>query len=290
LIMGLPAAGKSSLARTFVDQGYSRINRDDQGGSLRGLLPSVHRLCEAGRSRIVLDNTYVSRKSRAALIQAAAGVGLPVRCIWLATTVEDAQVNAAWRMVSRFGRLLGPDEMKRTVKRDVSAFPPSVQFRYKRDLEPPELAEGFSRVDIVPFERRREEAYKNRALIVWCDGGVPRGDVLRRYASDGWRVLGLGWQPGIADKNVSHGEVEAGYRRVREGLGLEMDILYCPHGGGPPVCWCRKPLPGLGVVFINRYKLDPAECIYVGAGPQDPGFARRLGFQYRDAKEFFADR
>jgi hypothetical protein len=28
--------------------------------------------------------------------------------------------------------------------------------------------------------------------------------------------------------------------------------------------------------------------IYVGGGPQDPGFARRLGFQYRDAGEFFA--
>src|SRR5262249_51814500 len=68
LIVGLPGAGKSSLARTFVDQGYTRINRDDQGGSLRGLLPSVQHLSEAGQSRIVLDNTYVSRKSRAALI------------------------------------------------------------------------------------------------------------------------------------------------------------------------------------------------------------------------------
>jgi histidinol phosphatase-like enzyme len=67
-----------------------------------------------------------------------------------------------------------------------------------------------------------------------------------------------------------------------------MDILYCPHGGGPPVCGCRKPLPGLGVVFIQRYRLDASQCIYVGAGTQDPGFARRLGFQYRDAAEFFA--
>ena len=28
-------------------------------------------------------------------------------------------------------------------------------------------------------------------------------------------------------------------------------------------------------------------CLFVGDGPQDPGFARRLGFTYRTASEFF---
>jgi histidinol phosphatase-like enzyme len=100
-------------------------------------------------------------------------------------------------------------------------------------------------------------------------------------------VLGLGWQPGIAEGRATELEVETGYQRLRETLGIEMDILYCPHRGGPPVCWCRKPLPGLGVLFIDRYQLDPGQCVYVGSGPQDPGFARRLGFQYRDASDFF---
>jgi hypothetical protein len=40
-------------------------------------------------------------------------------------------------------------------------------------------------------------------------------------------------------------------------------------------------------VFIQRHRLDPSQCIYVGAGSQDPGFARRFGFQYRDEEEFF---
>jgi hypothetical protein len=30
--------------------------------------------------------------------------------------------------------------------------------------------------------------------------------------------------------------------------------------------------------------------VYVGSGPQDRGFARRLGFEYRDADEFFDER
>ena len=114
-----------------------------------------------------------------------------------------------------------------------------------------------------------------------------RAGVLRSYQIEGWRLLGLSWQPEIADETMSVEEVEAGFARMQELLGLKMEIDYCPHAAGPPVCWCRKPLPGLGVVCVERYALDPSQCIYVGAGPQDPGFARRLGFQYRNAEEFF---
>ena len=292
LIMGLPAAGKSTLARTFVEQGYARLNRDEQGASLRDLVPALDRLIEAGCSRVVLDNTYVTRKSRAPVILAAAERGLPVRCVWLATSIEDAQVNAVSRMLSRHGRLLDADE-RQTVKKDVSAFGPGVQFRYQRELEPPDASEGFSHVDVVPFERRREAGYVNRALIVWCEGILRpyderRASVLRRYESDGWPICGLSWQPEIAAKSATREAVESGLARMRDQLGVKLDVLYCPHAAGPPVCWCRKPLPGLGVLLIERYKLDPSRCVYVGDGPQDPGFARRLGFEYRAAAQFFS--
>ena len=293
LIMGLPAAGKSTLARTFVEQGYARLNRDEQGASLRDLVPALDRLIEAGCSRLVLDNTYVTRKSRAPVILAAAEHGLPVRCVWLATSLEDAQVNAVSRMLSRHGRLLDADEIKQIVKKDVSAFGPGVQFRYQRELEPPDASEGFSHVDVVPFERRREAGYVNRALIVWCEGILRpydegRASVLRRYRSDGWHICALSWHPEIAARSATREAVESGLARIQDQLGGKLDVLYCPHAAGPPVCWCRKPLPGLGVLLIERYKLDPSKCVYVGDGPQDPGFARRLGVEYRDAAQFFS--
>jgi aryl-alcohol dehydrogenase-like predicted oxidoreductase/histidinol phosphatase-like enzyme len=310
LIMGLPAAGKSTVAETFVAKAYQRLNRDEHGGALRGLMPQFDRLLQAGTSRIVLDNTYVSRKSRAVIIQAAARAGLPVRCVWLRTTVEDAQVNAVSRMLSKYGKLLGPEDMRLAVRTDVSAFGPTVQFRYERTLEPPDLSEGFAAIDSVQFERRRDPSCRNRALILWCDDILARSrsgqrspsspddvelvesraEELRQYAADGWPLLGLAWRPEIAEERMSRDEVDACFSRMESDLGVHIDVKYCPHGGGPPVCWCRKPLPGLGVVFVQQYRLDPAQCVYVGKGHQDAAFARRLGFQYREADVFFSPR
>jgi aryl-alcohol dehydrogenase-like predicted oxidoreductase/predicted kinase len=302
LIMGLPAAGKSTVAQTFVAQGYMRLNRDEGGGSLKQLLPALDRAVDAGSTRIVLDNTYVSRKSRAAVVHGAAKHGLPVRCVWLSTSVEEAQVNAATRMLSKYGRLLGADEIRRATKQDVSAFGPTVQFRYQRELEPPTEAEGFSTIETMTFERRGDPSFAKRALIVWCDGVLragrsgdaaldifaARGEVLRRYQADGWNVCALSWQPEIAEGTMTAEQADAQFARLQEALGVTMDVLYCPHGAGAPDCWCRKPLPGLGVLLIHRHQLDASQCVYVGAGPQDPGFARRLGFGYAEAGDIFS--
>ena len=308
LVMGLPGAGKSTLTEGLVASGYARLNRDVTGGRLRDLLPELDRVLASGTTRVVLDNTYVSRKSRAEVVRTASGRGVPVRCIWLSTPLEDAQVNAAWRLVSRYGRLPGDDELEDLRKQDVAAFPPTVQFRYQREMEPPDASEGFSRIDVIPFERRLDPAHVNRAVIVWCDDVLlrsrsgartpaspddaivldERARILRRYRDEGWRVLGLSWQPEIAGGTRAAADVNAVFARLNEGLGFAIDVDYCPHGAGPPRCWCRKPLPGLGVLLVLRHQLDPGQCIYVGQGPQDPGFARKLGFIYREAAAFFA--
>ena len=307
LVMGLPGAGKTTFAEGLIAGGYERLNRDEAGGTLRGLLPALDRALASGVTRLVLDNTYVSRKSRAEVVRAAAQRGVPVRCIWLSTTVEDSQVNAAWRLVSRYGRLPGDQELALLRKQDLAAFPPTVQFRYQRELEPPDPSEGFSRIEVARFERRIDPSHLHRAVIVWCDDLLmrsrsgartpataddlvvadERAATLRRYRDDGWRILGMSWQREIADGTRAIADVEAVFTRLKERLGIAIDVEYCPHGAGPPRCWCRKPLPGLGVLLIHRYQLDPALCIYVGAGAQDPGFARKLGFTYRDAADFF---
>jgi histidinol phosphatase-like enzyme/predicted kinase len=305
--MGLPGAGKSTVAAEFVARGYARLNRDAAGGTLSKLLPALDRALQPGNPSVVLDNTYVSRASRARVIDAARRRDLPVRCVWLQTSLEDAQVNAVSRTIARYGRLLSPDEMRTAAKRDPGVFGPAVQFRHERTLEPPDENEGFSRVDRRRFERRRDPSFDERALIVWCDNVLHRsrsgrrapvnpddveviagrGPVLRRFADEGWKILGLSWQPEIGEDPAAREAVDRAFVRLQQDLCVKIDVRYCPHGAGPPVCWCRKPLPGLGVVFIEQYRLDPARCVYVGSGVQDPGFARRLGFQYADAEDFF---
>ena len=332
LIMGLPAAGKSTIAQRLAADGYARVNRDEKGGSLDSLLTVLDTLLASGTNRVVLDNTYVTRKSRAAVLGVAARHAVPVRCLWLSTSVEDAQVNAVTRIVSKYGRLLDPDEMRAASRGDVSVFPPSVQFRYQRELEAPQESEGFSRIDVVPFVRssagsedpaatespdpgRPDSLWRRglqtpatgRAVILWCDGVLQRsraghrtpmnpedlevldgrGAHLRRYVEEGWRVFGVTWLPEIAQGTMSSADAAALFLRLRELLGIDIEIERCPHAAGPPSCWCRKPLPGLGVVLRERHRLDPAQCVYVGSGSQDPGFARRLGFEYRPASEFF---
>ena len=286
IIMGLPAAGKSTLAKSLVAEGYYRLNRDEAGGTLRSLLPAFGRAVETGATRIVLDNTYASRKARAEVIQAAATQGLPIRCVWLSTSIENAQTNAVWRIVTRYGCLPSDNDLAQFRRSDVAAFLPGAQFKYRRELERPDASEGFSRVDIVPFVRRQDSDFVNRAVIVSCDdvGDLERlASRLREFRDAGYRLLGVSWQPEIAEGKRSEEVVKAMFARECERLGLEVDIEWCPHAAGPPRCWCRKPLPGLGVVFVNRYRLDSAQCLYVGAGPHDTGFARRLGFMFRDA-------
>jgi aryl-alcohol dehydrogenase-like predicted oxidoreductase len=307
LIMGLPAAGKSTVAADFVSRGYRRLNRDATGGTLASLLPALDRVLASGDPRVVLDNTYVSRVSRARVIEAARRRDLAVRCVWLQTGLEDAQVNAVSRMMARYGRLLPPEELRGAARADPGVFGPSVQFRYERALEPPRMDEGFSHIDVMTFERRRDPSLDQRALIVWCDNVVHRsragrrapadsddvevlagrGPLLRRYADEGWKLLGLSWQPELGNNPAAREGVDRAFARLQRDLGVEIDVLYCPHDAGPPVCWCRKPLPGLGVLFIERHRLDASRCLYVGSGVQDPGFARRLGFQYADAADFF---
>ena len=307
LLMGLPGAGKSTFAKRLVDDGYVRLNRDERGGTLKKLLPALDREVSAGHSKIVLDNTYVTRKSRAAVILAAAKHDLGVCCTWLDTSLDDAQVNAVERMIATHGRLLEPDEIRRATKRDPNTFAPGAQFRAVRELEPPDPSEGFSRVHTVGFVRVRDESFVNRAVIVWCDGvlwrsrsgaRVPidpadmevddeKAERLRRLDRAGWRILGLSWQPEVGEGMKSRDHVDAAAAELRTRLGVSFELVYCTHPAGPPVCWCRKPLPGLGVVLVHRYRLNAAASLYVGSGPQDPGFARKLGSKYRDAADFF---
>jgi histidinol phosphatase-like enzyme len=75
-----------------------------------------------------------------------------------------------------------------------------------------------------------------------------------------------------------------------DGVGVDLGRLadvrapvegaVCAHGGGPPSCWCRPPLPGLVLDFARRHGVDPASSTLVGTSAAHAALARTLGSDY----------
>jgi len=297
LFVGYPGAGKSTLAAGFVERGYELLNRDLEGGGLSRIRGELDRRLSGGARKLVLDNTYPERASRFDVLETAWRHGVPVSCIWLQTSLEQAQVNAVERMVRRYGRLLSPEEMASASRKDPNSFAPDAQFRFRQRLEPPRPEEGFVRMETPAFERRSRPERTGRALFFEYDGVLRaqrppspdevevlpnRREILSRYAAEGFRLLGVSYQPGVPEEMA-----RACFQRTNELLGLEIEVEFCPHGAGPSVCWCRKPLPGLGVLLLERHAIDPARSLLIQTSAADRGFAARLGIPTVSADDFF---
>jgi aryl-alcohol dehydrogenase-like predicted oxidoreductase len=291
LIMGMPAAGKSSVARELEAEGYFRLNRDSRGGSLTALVPELAQGLANGQRRWVLDNTYASRSARNRVIECAWEAGVPVRCIWLTTELADAQINAIERLLEAHGRLPMPEEIRQRSRTDHRYFGPDAQFRWQRALEPPVPDEGFEVIEERTFVRREAAGRSGRGVILDLDvlgayrpdGGearIPaeRYERLARWHADGWKIQILGWRPQSAP----------GSPMLAPFLDLPgLETAYCAHDAGPPVCWCRKPIPGLVLEFARRHLLRVSDCTVVGSGAADRTMAERLGAVYMDPARFF---
>jgi aryl-alcohol dehydrogenase-like predicted oxidoreductase/predicted kinase len=261
LVMGMQGSGKSTVAREM--EGYERFNRDERGGSIEKMARLLDDALASGVERAVLDNTYPSRASRAGVLDVARRYGAPVRCVWMDTSIEDAQVNAAARLIETYGRLPEPDELNKLARKDPAAFKPSAQFNWRRELEPPSEDEGFASVERREFRRRAMPfAGDRRALVV--EMKVAAEVDWQAWRAAGWLVVGTAWEQAPA---------------------TDLDVALCPHPAGPPVCWCRKPLPGLGLLLTRTHGLDLARSWHVGRGAADRGFAARLGMRFAEPGE-----
>ena len=100
LVMGIPGAGKSRVAEDYVTRGYARLNRDERGGTLRGIAAALDEHLASGVRQVVLDNTYLTRATRSYVIEVAGKHGVAARCIWLDTPLAQAQVNLVERLLS----------------------------------------------------------------------------------------------------------------------------------------------------------------------------------------------
>ncbi|MCC6509442.1 MAG: HAD-IIIA family hydrolase [Pirellulaceae bacterium] len=308
LLMGIQGAGKSELVEAYEAAGYARLNRDLLGGKLDDLIPQLQGVLEGGARRVVLDNTYPTRISRGPVIATAHAHRLPVRCRYLATSAADARFNVALRMFKRYGRMLGPEDMKELSKSDPNLPPPVAMQRWLDSFEPPALDEGFSVIDELPFVRRADPQLINKGLLLDVDGTLRktksgelypttpediellpgRREVLQGWLDRGYRLYFVSNQSGVASGKLTLAAADACFARTVELLGLPVEeVAYCPHSAFPVGCFCRKPMTGLGVQLMIKHQLSPKELVMVGDMDSDEAFARGLGAQYFDAAEFF---
>jgi histidinol phosphatase-like enzyme len=65
-------------------------------------------------------------------------------------------------------------------------------------------------------------------------------------------------------------------------LDPEARFLHCPHPAGPPICWCRPPLPGLPLLFAREAQVDLSRSVLVGTGAPHRNLASALGCRYEE--------
>jgi aryl-alcohol dehydrogenase-like predicted oxidoreductase/predicted kinase len=276
LIMGIPGAGKSRLAGHYVGRGYVRLNRDERGGALRELAVELAGRLDAGAHRVVLDNTYLTRAARSYVIEAAARHNVRTRCVWLETPLAQAQVNLVERLLERVGALPTPDQLRALARREPGVLSPTQQMRALRELEPPSTDEGFTAVEVIPFARNPPAARARAGVFVAAAVLLrPGWEQAVAHADPGAPHLIFDWRP-----DGSPDALAPAVALLQPAIDGPVEATLCPHAGGPPICWCRPPLPGLPLAFAHAYGVAPARSILIGTSTTHRTLAGSLGARY----------
>jgi D-glycero-D-manno-heptose 1,7-bisphosphate phosphatase len=118
---------------------------------------------------------------------------------------------------------------------------------------------------------------RSPAEFVWLAGAR---EGVRRLNDEGWLVLVVSNQRGVARGLMTAADVEAIHARAQRELraqGAHVDAFYfCPHGEDDR-CACRKPQPGMILRAATEWNVDLAASFLVGDDARDLEAARRAG-------------
>jgi len=309
MICGYPASGKSTVTNQLLASSTPSLvlNRDTEGGSIADLLPKLEsHLKSRVFTNVILDNLFPTVDSRKPFIDLCKKHAVAINCNLMDTSIEDAQFNAVQRAITLLGTFPNPEDIKKAKHPNV--FPPTVLFKYKKDFQKPTVAEGFDTVETIPFVRKVDPSFTNKALLLDYDGTLRecvggngqypvqeseieikpnRKLILDKFQSEGFRLLGISNQSGVHKGILTFEKASKLFEHTNKLLGVDIEYRFCPHQSAPISCYCRKPMAGAFIHFMMKYKLNPKECIFVGDMTTDKTMATRAGIQYVDQAEFF---
>ena len=284
VIMGYPASGKTLIAKEYEEKGYHRLNRDEVGGSLDGLIQHLEKeYSNNSKEKFVMDNTYPSIQSRQSIIQWAKNNEFEIYCKLIDIDIGDALFNASKRLIDTYGKLLMPEEIKES--KDSGVYPPVVIYKYRKSFEAPTTQEGFTTVEKLKFSRTIDkDIYANKAIILDYDGTLRktksgekypknpedieilphRTEKLKEYQEKGYILLGFSNQSFVSKGEITEQEVEKCFQHTNSMLGVDIEYKFCPHPAFPQTCFCRKPLPGMGVYLSKNISLIHRNVLWSG--------------------------
>ena len=120
------------------------------------------------------------------------------------------------------------------------------------------------------------------------------GPTLSRWVDEGWQLVIVTNQGGVAAGYISAEQAHAIQQQVIELLPVRVAAAYlCPHLPGAAVphydldCPNRKPRPGFILQALRRFRAQPEDCLFVGDSITDQEAARAAHVPFRWADQFF---
>jgi len=129
ILVGLPGAGKTTYYQTHFDRTHTLVSGDVQG-SIKSQM-SVLDACIQNALSFAVDNTNVTRASRASFIRRAQDAGYRVVCYFFDTPVRTA-----------IGR--------NNHRKDKKPIPVPAILKSAKQLQPPAIEEGFDELVVIP--------------------------------------------------------------------------------------------------------------------------------------------
>lgn len=308
---GFPGSGKS----TYISNNYpgSIILSNDSLPKGKKLIKEFENILQLNEYKtLVLDNNHLTRENRKEFIDVANKYNKKIEMLYFNSSIENSQIHVLKRQWNKFNTLFLTGINKEIS--DPHIFPPAVLFKARKVFEEPLVTEGFSRVSNVLTSDAKHlfNEYPNKAIFFDVDGTLRKTEhlpnkyptkveeiepykpieimkkVLERYRKDGYLFVGVSNQSGIAKGVLTEKDCEDCMNKTKEILGLDdIEIKWCSHKAVPISCYCRKPQSGLGIYFIEKYKINPANSIMIGDRTTDKTFAERLGMKYISADKFW---